>query len=518
MKVITVAEAAQCIEDGDALAVSGFLLATTPSEILRAVGARYEREGAPKGMTLLQAAGTGNNGDEGIYEISRPGMIRRYITGHFANNRRLEAQAMAEEIEAYNFPQGVLSKMYRNLAAGKDGELTKVGLMTFCDPRYGGGKVNARTTEDLVECVTLGGEEYLYYKAQKIDVALIRGTTADEDGNISFEEESGIVDAREIAMATKACGGKVIVQVKYLADAASVARNEVLIPGIFVDYVVVAETPERTHRQTVAAYYDPAIAGHRRVSVKKAAPYPLNARKAIARRAAMELSRGDVVNLGKGIPEVVGLVAEEEGIGDDIVLTLESGILGGIPLGGAHFGSAVNAMAALPMSQMFDFYNGGGLDCAFLGFAQVDGAANINVSHFGDRIAGCGGFIDISQSTQNIYFVGTLTAGGLVERVEGGKLIIEREGRAKKFLSSIDKITYSGEYGQKHGQNITFITDRCVMRPANGEMVITEIAPGVDPARDILAQMECAMRIAEDCIEMDPRIFRAGPMGIADAL
>ncbi len=514
MNRITAAEAAKLIEDGDTLAVSGFLLATTPSAILRAIGERFLKEGAPRSMTLLQAAGTGNNGDEGIMEISHPGMVKRYMTGHFARNRRLEAQALDHAIEAYNFPQGVLSKMYRALSAGQKGVLTKIGLHTFCDPRRGGGKLTNITTEDLVELTEVAGEEYLFYKAPSLDVAIIRGTTADEKGNITMEEESNIIDAREIAMAAKACGGKVIVQVKYLADSKSLDRNDVVIPGVLVDHVVLCDDPEKTHRQTVANFYDPAIAGHVKVSAKPESHFPLNERKIIARRAAMEIRPGDVVNLGYGMPEVVGIVANEEGMGEEITLTLECGILGGVPLGGPNFGSALNADANFPMSQMFDFYNGGGLDSAFLGFAEVNPMGDINVSHFGGRFAGCGGFIDISQPTKRVFFVGTLTSGGLVESVKEGKLVIEREGSRKKFIKTIEQTTFNASYGLKKGQDITFITDRCVMKPTEKGLMIIEIAPGIDIQKDILDQMDFAPLISEDVIEMDPRIFREETMNL----
>lgn len=518
MKKINIEEAIHLVKDGDTIAVSGFLLATTPSEILRALGKRFEAEKAPKGITILQAAGTGNNKDEGIYDISHPGMVKRYITGHFANNQRLIEQTNKNEVESYNFPQGVISKMYRNIAAGFMGEISKVGLRTFCDPRLDGGKLNEKAQEDLVERIELGGEEYLYYKAPKIDVALIRGTTADENGNITFEEESAVVDAKEIAMAAKASGGIVIVQVKYYVDSKSIDRQDVVIPGIFVDHVVVSETPQETHRQTPASFYDPAIAGHRRVHMAAEKSYPLDERKAIARRAAMELRLGDVVNLGIGIPEIVGIVANEEGVGDDIILTLEGGLIGGIPLGGANFGSAVNAMAALPMNAQFDFYNGGGLDAAFLGFAEVNERGDINVSRFGERIAGCGGFIDISQSTPRVFFCGTMTAGGLKERIENGKLIIEQEGKRKKFLSQLDQITYSAEYGLETGQEVVFITDRCVMKPSEKGLVITEVAPGIDIRKDIVEQMEFAPIIAEDVKEMDLRIFEEEPIGLKEMM
>ena len=515
MERIDAREAARLIKDGDTLAVSGFLLATTPSELLREIGNRFLEEGHPRNMTLLQAAGTGNNGDEGIMEISHRGMVRRYLTGHFARNRRLAGQASKHEIEAYNFPQGVLSKMYRALSSGQKGVLTTIGLHTFVDPREGGGKLTNITTEDLVEVVTLGGEEYLYYKAQPVDVAIIRGTTADEQGNITMEEESGIVDAREIAMAAKACGGKVIVQVKYTADSKSLDRNRVVIPGIFVDYVVVATEPEKTHRQTVAEYYDPAIAGHTKRPVAKVKDAPLDERKIIARRAAMEIRPGDVVNLGYGMPEAVGHVAAEEGLSDSITLTLECGIIGGVPLGGANFGSALNAHAVMPMSQQFDFYNAGGLDVAFLGFAEVNGKGDINVSSFGGRFAGCGGFIDISQATKRIFFVGTLTTGGLVEHVEGGKLVIDKEGSRMKFIDALPQRTFNGAYALKQGHDITFITDRCVMKLTEESFLITEVAPGVDIEKDIAAHMAFPPKVAADVKKMDPRIFAPEKMHLA---
>ncbi|MDD7363474.1 MAG: CoA-transferase [Peptoniphilus sp.] len=508
MKLIQLEQAVQCVKDEDVVVVSGFLLQTTPSEILTELGERYKKESSPKNLTVLQAAGIGDNKNEGIYEISHLGMIKRYITGHFANNQRLIQQANSNAIEAYNFPQGVISKMYRNIASGFYGEITKVGLKTFCDPRLEGGKINDAATENLVELLEIGGEEYLYYKAPKIDVAIIRGTTADEQGNITFEEESCTVDAREIAMATKASKGKVIVQVKYMADSKSINRNDVVIPGIFVDYVVLSKSPETKHRQTPANFYSPAIAGQSRVSIDVSDSYPLNERKVIARRAAMELRCGDVVNLGIGIPEIIGTVAHEEGFGEDIILTLEDGMIGGTPLGGADFGSSVNAMASLPMNQQFDFYNGGGLDCAFLGFAEVSAKGDINVSRFGDRIAGCGGFIDISQATKDIYFVGTLTAGGLKEYVEDGRLVIDREGKRKKFLKETEQITYSADFGLESGQNVTFITDRCVMKLSEKGLVVTEVAPGIDIGRDIIDQMEFEPIVAEDVKQMDPRIFK----------
>lgn len=519
MKKMSVRQAVDLIKDENTIAVSGFLLAVTAREVLKELGEKYVEKNEPKNLTVMHAAGVGNNKDQGIYEISYEGLVARYITGHFAGNQRLVDLTNQNKIETYNFPQGVISKMYRARSAGKSGELTKVGLYTFCDPRLGGGKLNDSTKEDLVELVRVAGEEYLYYKTPNIDVAIIRGTTADENGNITMEEESAYIDAKDVAMATKASGGKVIAQVKNYVSSESIDRSQVVIPGIFIDAIVVSENPIENHRQTPASFYDPIIAGHNRALMDhQETKFPLDERKVIARRAAKELKKASVVNLGIGIPEGVALVAKEEGIGDEMILTIECGLIGGIPLGGANFGSAANAWGALAMAEQFDFYNGGGLDLAFLGFAEVNEKGDINVSKFGDRIAGCGGFIDISQTTKDIFFCGTLTAGGLKEKIVDGKLVIEQEGKRKKFLKDLDQITYSAEYGVKTNQNVSFITDRCVMKLTSEGLVVTEVAPGIDIQKDIIEQMEFKPIIASDVREMDPALFQETFIGLKETI
>ena len=343
------------------------------------------------------------------------------------------------------------------------------------------------------------------YKTPKIDVALIRGTSADAYGNISFEEEALPVDMRLIAMAAKACGGKVIVQVKYSCE--RLMTDKVVIPGIFVDAVVVSEEPEKNHRQTQLHFYDPSLSGRVFVAQDAIASLPLNAKKVISRRAAMELTRGAVINLGVGTPEGIANIAAEEGVSDLITMTSESGAVAGVPLGGKAFGSVQNAWAIVEQEVQFDFYDGGGLDVSYLGLAEADRVGNVNVSHFGTNVTGCGGFINISQTTQNLVYCGTFTAGGLKETIGDGKLTILQEGRQKKFIDKVQQITFSGEYGAEIGQNVLYVTERAVFKLVEGGLKRIEIAPGVDLQKDILDQMEFTP-IVEDYKLMDERLFR----------
>jgi propionate CoA-transferase len=466
----------------------------------------------------MHAAGNGNNKDQGIYDMTYEGLITRYITGHFANNARMIDLANANKVAAYNFPQGVISHMYRAAAAGKPGEITRIGLDTFCDPRLQGGKVNEAAKEDLVELVDISGEEFLLYKTPKLNIGLIRGTTADENGNISLEEEGAPVDALDVALAVKAMGGKVIAQVKNVVAGSSMDRTKVVIPGNLVDAVVVSTNPLENHRQTPGSYYNPVLAGYYKLNGVNFASIPFDERKVIARRAAMELSPNSVVNLGIGIPEGVAAVATEEGVGDQLVLTIESGLVGGVPTGGQDFGCAVNAWAALPMNSQFDYYNGGNLALTCLGFAEVDETGNVNVSRFGTKIAGCGGLIDISQSTPVVVFTGTMTAGGLKETIEDGKLVIVQEGKKVKFKKSVEQITFSSKFSKKHHQKVLFITERCVFQVTDEGLVLSEVAPGISIEKDILPYMEFKPIIPENVPLMDARLFADAPMGLGEII
>ena len=508
-KLKTFDEAVALIQDGDTVALSGFMLATAAREMMVKIGDTFKKTGSPKNLTLYQGAGIGNNRDQGVCEMSYPGLIKRYVTAHFANNRPMIEMAVKNQVEAYNFPQGVISHLYRQAAGKKPFEITKIGLDTYCDPRRKGGKINEAAKEDLVDLIEIDGEEYLKYKVPKYDIGIIRGTTADEHGNITMEEESSIIDSLDIAMAVKASGGKVIVQVKNIVSSTSIDRRDVVIPGVFVDCIVKSEDPFEYHRQTPGTYYSPLISGKNRLESyePESKNGKLDQRKIIARRAAKEMKDDSVVNLGIGIPEMVSDVAAEEGI-ENIVLTVESGLIGGTPLGGSNFGSAINAWAGIPMASQFDFYDSGCLDITFLGFAQMDKRGNINVSRFGNRIGGCGGFIDITQSTGNIVFCGTLTSGGLEVDVEDGKLKIVNEGKSRKCLTEIEERTFSADQSIKNDQNVIFVTERCVFRLTKAGLRLEEIAPGIDLQKDILDQMDFRPHIATDLKIMDADIFK----------
>ena len=489
-KVMSTEQALNLIQDGDMLAISGFMMAGYAEEISKKLEEKFLREGHPNHLTLLHAAGGGNWAGGGNDHFAHEGYVKRIIGGHFGTCPTIGKLVRENKIEAYNFPQGVITSMMRNASNGKHGEITKVGLRTYIDPRLEGGRLNEITTDDLIEVIDFRGEEWLYYPTPSIQIGIIRGTIADENGNVSLEEEISALDIALVAKAAKRCGGKVIVQVKHVAAAGSLPANRIDLPGIFVDAVVVCEDLENNHRQVAGCFYDQTMSGKTIVPVGALQRSAMSEKKVVGRRAAMELLPGVIVNLGVGVPEMVSQIVAEEKLDDQVVMTTESGCIGGIPCGGLCFGASRNAQGAVSEMDQFDFYDGGGLDVTYLGLAQADKAGNINVSKFGSGVTGCGGFINISQSTQKVIYVGTFTAGGLKCSIGGGKLTIEQEGKVKKFVSAVDQITYSGEYGADVGQDVLYITERCVFRLVKGGLELIEIAPGIDLERDVLGQME----------------------------
>ena len=464
---------------------------------------------------LSLAAAPGDGAERGVNRLAHPGLIRRIIGGHWGLVPKLGALAIENRIEAYNLPLGVMSQLFREIAGGRGGLLTRIGLGTFIDPRQDGGRLNACTQEELVELVTLGGEEWLWYKPFTIDVALIRGTTADAHGNVSMEREALTLDNLAVATAAHNCGGMVIAQVERLSDAGALSPRQVEVPGVLVDYVVVAEPED--HRQTWATAYSPAFAGQVRANLGRVETMPLDARKIIARRAALELPKDGVVNLGIGMPEGVARVASEEGMLGHMTLTAEPGVIGGMPQGGLDFGAAVNNHALLRQNQQFDFYDGGGLDLAVLGMAEVDAKGHVNVSKFGPKLAGVGGFVNISQSARRVVFTGTFTAGGLKASVSDGVLNIDTEGRVGKFTEAVEQITFNGEIAATRQQQVLYVTERCVFELTPRGLRLAEVAPGIGIERDILALLPFDV-IVDNPMLMDARIFRPEPMDLARQL
>src|SRR5215217_3127505 len=483
-KIVTAREAIALIRDGDTVAVSGFVGIGTPDELIIALAERFRETAAPSGLTLMFAAAPGDGKERGLNRLADERLVRRVVGGHWSLVPKLGALALDNRIEAYNLPLGCVSHLYRDIAAGLPGTLSKVGLRTFVDPRLGGGKLNQRTTEDLVELVELRGKPWLLYKTFPIQIALVRGTTADPAGNITMEREALLLDNLASAMAAKNSGGLVIAQIERIAAADSLSPREVAIPGVLVDCVVVA-APEN-HLQTYGTPYNHAYSGRQKVPLDRVEPLPLDERKIVARRCAFELPPGGVVNLGIGMPEGVAAVAAEERVLKYLTLTAEPGIIGGMPQGGLDFGAALNPEAVIHQNQQFDFYDGGGLDLACLGMAQADRGGNVNVSKFGRKLAGAGGFINISQSAKKVVFAGTFLSGACDIGVGGGELRIRKDGANRKFVPVVEHRTFSGAYAVANGQQVLYVTERCVFELRAGGPVLTEIAPGIDLERDVL--------------------------------
>lgn len=511
VKIMTAAEAANLIEDGMTVSTNGFVACDLPEELTSALEQRFLETGFPKNLTYFYAAGQGNRDGSGADHFAHEGMTSTVIAGHYNMAPKLGELIMQNKIKAYNLPQGTLSQLYRDIAGKKLGTLTHVGLYTFADPRVEGGKLNDVTTEDIVEVVNICGEERLLYKAIPVDVALIRGTYADEQGNITMEHECCTAEATAIAQAAKNCGGKVIVQVEKVVQ--DTDPKLVKIPGIYVDAVVVTQNKEH-HTQCVGCDYDGSMTGDFRVPLGSLDYPSLSPKKIIGRRAAMELRENTIVNLGIGIPEYISMVASEEGINDRFTLTVEAGPVGGVPQGGPQFGGSVNAQAILDQPAQFDFYDGGGIDDAFLGLAQADKDGNINVSKFGPRIAGCGGFVNITQNAKRVYYCGTFTAGGLKCSTKNGKLIIEQEGKSDKFIDTVEQITFSGKYANKVGQPVMYITERAVFELREDGVYLTEVAPGIDIQTQIIDHMGFTPKMDGEPKLMDERIFKDKLMGL----
>jgi len=510
LKIVSFEEAVSLIQDSDTLLIGGSGGGhAVPEKLIVSLEERYLASGEPRDLTLVHPVGLGDMDTQGVSHLAYANLLKRIVTGALVNTPAIQKMAQEDTVEAYTLPQGVLSQLTREMAAGRPGLISPVGLHTFVDPRLGGGRQSRSAKEDLIEVIQLGGREWLFYKSFKVDAALLRGTTADEDGNITMEREAVFGEMLSMAQAAHNAGGIVIVQVERLAQKGSLAPKDIKIPGMLVDLVVV----DPHQMQSYTTQYSPAFAGELRVPLDAIPPLPFDPRKVIARRAAMELYPQAICNLGAGVSTGIANIAAEEGFLDQIILTNEQGLIGGAPASGVDAGAAMNYDAIVDQPYQFDFYDGGGIDLAFLSFAQVDGEGSVNVSRFGDKVIGIGGFQNIAQNAKKVIFSGTFTAGGLNIAWPDGQTQIINEGRSTKFVSELQQISYSGWYAAELGQEVLFITERAVFQRGPNGLVLIEIAPGIEVERDILALMGFQPEISPQLKIMDSRIFSSEKMG-----
>lgn len=501
---MTASEAVSHISDNSTIAILGAGGGICePTTIINALSDIYEQTNHPASLTFYHTSGLGNRGERGMSPLAKKGMVKRVIGGHWGQSPKLAEMAESNEIEAYNFPQGVTSQLLRATAAGQPGIITKTGIGTFIDPRQKGGCLNNRTKNELIKLIEINEEEFLFFPSIPIDVAIIRGTTSDTEGYISMEDEIAYLDALSMAQAAHNNGGLVIAQVKRIVKSGTIHPKDIKIPGYLIDILVEEPSQEQLYNISTNRFISNDYV-QRNLSSDS---LPLNERKLIARRAFMELSPGDVGNVGIGICDGIGKVAQEEGVSDSFTLTVESGPIGGTTAQGMYFGATFNMRALIDMPSQFDFYDGGGLDICFLSFAQVDKNGNINVHKFNHRIMGTGGFIDISQFTKKVIFCGTFTAGGLKIEISDGNIHILKEGKFKKFINEVDEITFSGKEAQLANKEVTYITERAVFCLTDKGLLLTEIAPGIDLEKDVLAQMTFKPLVSPDLKKMNSALF-----------
>ena len=508
-KLITADDAASLIKDEMVVGVGGFVGFGTPEELLIAIEKRYTETGQPVNLTAFHSPGIGDSKTKGMNHFAHEGLLKRLICGHVGLAPKLGQLCADNKVECFIIPQGVCSHLLRAAGGRKPGLITHVGLKTYADPRIEACKGNQAAKDsgyEVVELINFDGKDYLFYKAVPLDICFLRGTYADEAGNVSLVKEAVHGDQLEMAMATKNNGGIVIVQVEKMVSRGALPVKDIKKPSALVDYVV-ESTPENHWQSFLEPGYRPELTGEIKIPAAAIQPMELNLRKICGRRGAMMMKKGNVVNLGIGVPDAVAAVAGEEGISDQIILSIESGVLGGVPTGGVGIGGTVNPEAILKQPDNFDFYDGGGLDMAFLGLAEVDERGNVNVSKFGGRVVGPGGFINITQNAKIVGFCGTFTAGKMKYEIKDGELHILEDAPGIKFKKAVEQITYSGDYGIETEQPAYYITERAVFKRVLEGMKLIEIAPGVDLQKDILDKMEFTP-IMDDIRLMDERIFR----------
>lgn len=504
------------IKDGVTITTVGMTLVGASETILKEMENSFLTTGHPKDLTLVHSAGQSNRKD-GIQHFAHEGFVTKIIGSHWGLQPRWMDMIFNNKVDAYCLPQGQIAQLYRSMACGLPGKMSKIGLGTFVDPRVEGGKMNDRTKdlEDISKIIQFEDEEYMFYRNIPIDVCIIRGTTADEMGNISMEDEAMKLEVLPAVLATKKFGGKVIVQVKRLAQNGTINPKNVTVPNVFVDGIVVCENPLEDHRQTSSWYYDPSYSGSLRVPQTSIKPLELNVRKFIGRRALLEINKGNVINLGTGIPnDVIGNIANEESVSDDIMITVESGIYGGIQAGGVDFGIGQNVNAMISHVEQMDYYNGAGVDVTFMGAGELDGEGNVNATKMGPLCTGAGGFIDITQNAKKVVFCATFSTGGAKIGFDDHKLVINKEGSIKKMVSKVSQISFNGKLARAKGQDVTFVTERAVFKLVENGVMLTEIASGIDLQKDVVDLMEFKPIISKNLKTIDERLLSDNVFGL----
>jgi propionate CoA-transferase len=516
---LTVLDAVKLIKDGDTICNISMTLIGGSEAVYKEIERDFLATGHPRDLTIFHPCGFSDR-HIGMEHFAHEGLIRRLVGSHWGLAPKIMQLIAQNKVEAYCMPLGVLMNMFHAMCATQPGTVSKIGLGTYLDPRVEGGKMNGISKDDMVELITIHGEEYLLYKHTPIDVTLLRGSYADEDGNITMIDEALKMENLNAALATKRYGGKVIVQVKGILKSGSIPPKEVEIPGIFVDAVVVCEDPQKDHRQTSSWYQDDTYSGRFRAPEFSAAPIPMSERKAIVRRALMEVHPDITMNIGTGIPtDAMGPILSEEGVSDLVTLTVESGVYGGVPAGGGDFGISRNPAALIPENIQFDFYDGPGVDFTFMGGGEMDELGNVNVTKMGHIAPGCGGFINITTRARNVIFCSTFSGKGL--RVSCSPelgLTILQEGAIRKLVKRVTQISYNAKIAIEKGQTAFFVTERAVFRLTSEGPVLVEIAKGIDLQKDVLDLMGFTPKIQEPLGVINPVIYRDGPFGLRDMM
>ena len=517
---ISAAESVSMLQDGKTICTIGMTLISASEAILKEIEKSFLETGHPKNLTLVHSCGQSDRKD-GIQHFAHVGLVTRIIGSHWGLQPRWMEMISKNQVEAYCLPQGQIAQLYRSMACGLPGKMSKVGLGTFVDPRVEGGKMNDRTKAlgDIVDILEYKGQEYMFYNEIPLDVCIIRGTVCDEMGNLTTDEEAMKLEVLAAVMATKRYGGKVIAQVKSVAQTGTLNPKSVTVPGVFIDAIVVCENPLVDHRQTSSWYFDPSYSGQLRVPSGTTPPLPSSERKFIGRRACMEIYNGAVVNLGTGIPnDCVGKICNEEGISDDIMITVESGIYGGVQAGGIDFGIGQNLYAMIGHHEQMDYYNGAGVDITFMGLGELDKEGNVNSTKMGPRCTGAGGFIDITQNAKKVVFCGTFTASGADYRFADGKLTILNEGKIRKMVSEVAQISFNGKLSRAKGQDVVIVTERAIFKLVPEGVMLIEIAPGIDLEKDVLALMDFEPIISKDLKVIDADLYKEGTFGLKNKM